>query len=103
METKSLLVELFTIPQAACNSGKENWKRVAVMIRNLLEIKFGSAIGFKHIEFMSEQGFEHQKEQKILENSVVNFPIVLVDGGIRCADKKINVSKVQRAILLKLR
>ena len=102
METKPVLVELFTIPQAACNLGKANWEQVAVMIRNLLETKYGSVIGFKHIEFMSGQWFEHQKAQKILENGTVNFPFVLVDGEIACADKKINVSKVNRAIQLKL-
>jgi hypothetical protein len=102
METKPVLVELFTIAQTACNSGKANLKRVAVMIRNPMETKFGSAIGFKRIEFLSEQWVEHQKAQKILENGTVNFPFVLVDGEMRCADKKINVSKVQRAIQLKL-
>ena len=102
METKPVLVELFTIPQAACDSGKANWEQVARMVRNQLETKFGSAIGFKHIEFMSGQWFEHQKAQEILENGMVNFPFVLVDGEIACADKKINVSKVNRAIQLKL-
>lgn len=102
METKPVMVELFTIPQAACDSGKANWEQVAVMIRNLLETKFGSAISFKHIEFMSGQWFEHQQAQEILENGTVNFPFVLVDGEIACADKKINVSKVNRAIQQKL-
>ena len=102
METNPILVELFTIPQAACDSGKANWAQVATMVRNQLETKFGTTIDFKHIEFMSGQWFEHQKAQEILENGTVNFPFVLADGEIACADKKINVSKVNRAIQLKL-
>ena len=102
METKTFLVELFTIPQAACDSGKANWTQVAEMVRNQLVTKFGSAIDFKHIEFMTGQWFEHQKAQEMLENGEVNFPFVLVDGEIASADKKINVSKVNRAIQLKI-
>ncbi len=96
------MVELFTIPQAACNSGKANWEQVAVMVRNQLETKFGSAIVFKHIEFMSRQWFEHLKAQEYLENGMGNFPLVLVDGEIACADKNINLSKVNKAIQQKL-
>jgi len=102
METKSVLVELFTIPQAACDSGKANWIQVGVMVKNQLETKFGNEIRFNHIEFMSEQWFDNQKVQEILEKGEVNFPFVLVDGEIACADKKINISKVNRAIQLKL-
>lgn len=102
METKPILVELLSIPQAACNSGKANWEQVAEMVRNQLETKFGAAIDFKHIEFMSGQWFEHQKAQELLENGKVNFPFVLVGGEIACADKKINVSKITKAIQLKL-
>ena len=102
METKPVLVELFTIPQAACDSGKANWTQVAEMVRKQFETKFGTAIDFKHIEFMSGQWFEHQKVQEILENGTVKFPFVLVDGEIASADKKINVSKINRAIQLKL-
>ncbi|MBK5246087.1 MAG: hypothetical protein JJE49_02285 [Peptostreptococcaceae bacterium] len=102
MKTKIFLVELFTIPQAACDSGKANWTQVGKMVKNQLEIRFGNSIEFRHIEFMSEQWFENQKAQEILENGEVNFPFVLVDGEIASADKKINVSKVNRAIQLKI-
>ncbi|MDZ7604670.1 MAG: hypothetical protein U5K79_03570 [Cyclobacteriaceae bacterium] len=47
---------------------------------------------------MSEQWFENQKAQEMLENGEVNFPFVLVDGEIASADKKINISKINRAI-----
>jgi len=102
METKSFLVELFTIPQAACDSGKANWTQVGEMVKNQLETRFGKFIEFMHIEFMSEQWFENQKAQEMLEKGEVNFPFVLVDGEIASADKKINVSKVIRAIQVKL-
>ena len=102
METKTFLVELFTIPQAACDSGKANWTQVGEMVKNQLETRFGKLIEFKHVEFMSEQWFENQKAQEMLENVEVNFPFVLVDGEIASADKKINVSKVNRAIQLKI-
>ena len=102
METKSILVELFTIPQAACHPGKANWLQVTEMVKKQLETRFGNVIEFKHIEFMSELWFEGQKAQIFLEKGDVNFPFVLVDGKIACAEKKINVSKVNRAIQLKL-
>ena len=102
MNTKIFMVELFTIPQAACDSGKANWTQVGEMVKNQLETRFGESIEFKHIEFMSEQWFENQKAQEMLENVEVNFPFVLVDGEIASADKKINVSKVIRAIQVKL-
>jgi hypothetical protein len=102
MVTKSFLVELFTIPQAACDSGKANWTQVGEMVKNQLETRFGNSIEFRHIEFISEQWFENKKTQEILESGEVNFPFVLVDGEIASADKKINVSKVNRAIQFKL-
>jgi hypothetical protein len=102
MVTKSFLVELFTIPQAACDSGKANWTQVGEMVKNQLETRFGNSIEFRHIEFISEQWFENKKAQEILESGEVNFPFVLVDGEIASADKKINVSKVNRAIQFKL-
>jgi hypothetical protein len=102
METKHISVELFTIPQAACDSSKANWTQVGEMVKNQLETRFGKFIEFKHIEFMSGRWFENQKAQEMLEKGEVNFPFVLVDGEIASADKKINVSKVIRAIQVKL-
>jgi len=102
METKPFKVELFTIPQAACDSGKANWTQVGEMVKNQLITRFGDSINFRHIEFMSEQWFENQIAQEMLENGKVNFPFVLVDGEISCTDKKINVSKVIRAIQFKM-
>lgn len=105
MEMKPLLVELFTIPQAACDSGKANWIQVGEMVKKQLETRFGESIEFRHIEFMSEQWFENQKAPQMLENGKVNFPFVLVDGEIACAEKKINVSKIRNYIdqILKIR
>jgi hypothetical protein len=102
MGTQCFFVELFTIPQAACDAGKANWKQVGEMVKNQLETKFGKSIEFRHIEFMSEQWFENQKAQEILDSGEVNFPFVLVDGEIASADKKINVSKVNKSIQTKL-
>ena len=102
METKTFLVELFTIPQAACDSGKANWIQVGQMVKDQLESKFKDAIEFRHIEFMSEQWFSNPNAQEKLESGEVNFPFVLVDGETASADAKINVSKINRVIQLKL-
>lgn len=95
-------VELFTIPQAACDSEKANWTQVGEMVRKQLTSKYGDALDFKHIEFMSAQWFESVTAQNLLEDGGVNFPFVLVDGEVACADKKINLSKISKAIQLKL-
>jgi len=98
MDTDLIHVELFTIPQAACDSGKANWTKVSEMVKNQLQTKFGNSIEFKHVEFMSEQWFNHDIAQHIIEKGEVNFPFVLVDNEIACADKKINIPKISRAI-----
>lgn len=103
MEAKVIKVELFTIPQAACDSEKANWTQVGKMVKNLLETRFGKSIEFNHIEFMSEQWFANPHASDLLESGQLNFPFVLVNGEIACADKKINVSKVTRAIRQKLK
>lgn len=102
MDNNHIIVELFTIPQAACDSGKANWIQVGEMVKNQLDTRFGQSIEFKHIEFMSEQWFANPKASEVLESGEVNFPFVLVNGEIASADKKINVSKVTRAIQQKL-
>lgn len=103
MERKPILTELFTIPQAACNSGKANWIQTGEMIKNLINTRFGSAVEFNHIEFMSGQWFQNSKAQEMLENGNVNFPFVLVDGEIACSEKKINISKIINTIQLKIK
>lgn len=102
MDNNHIIVELFTIPQAACDSEKANWTQVGEMVKNQLDTKFGKSIEFKHVEFMSEQWFANPKASEVLESGEVNFPFVLVNGEIASADKKINVSKVTRAIQQKL-
>ena len=102
MNTEKLHITLYTIPQAACDQKKMSWNDAASLLKNQMESAFQNMVEFKHIEFMSGQWFEHQKAQEILENGTVNFPYVLVDGEIACADKKINVSNVNRAIQQKL-
>lgn len=91
-------VELYTIPQEACDSEKANWTQVGEMVKKQLNSRFGNTIDFKHIEFMSSQWFESNKAQELLEVEGVNFPFVLVNGEIACADKKINISKITRKI-----
>lgn len=98
MQTTPVRIEIFTIPQAACDSGKANWQQAAQMVSRQLEIKFGEAIYVKHIEFMSAKWFEHARAQKLLEKGEINFPFVLVNGEIACADKKINVPKIKRVV-----
>lgn len=96
--SKSILTEIFTIPQAACDSSKANWQQVVQMISRQLETKFGEAVQVKHIEFMSGDWFNHTSAQQLLEKGEVNFPFVLVKGEIACADKKLNISKITRKI-----
>lgn len=96
--SKPILTEIFTIPQAACDSSKANWQEVVQMIRRQIEKKFGEAVQVKHIEFMSGEWFNHSRAQQLLEKGEVNFPFVLVNGEIACADKKINVSKITKSI-----
>lgn len=91
-------VELYTVPQAACDSSKANWTQVGEMVAKQLISRFGNEIDFKHIEFMSPQWFDSTNAQKRLEDGQVNFPFVLVNGEVACADKKINISKITRAI-----
>jgi hypothetical protein len=47
---------------------------------------------------MSPAWFQHEKAQKFLESGKINFPFVLVNNEIACADKKINLSKINRAV-----
>ena len=96
--TKPILTEIFTIPQAACDSTKTNWKQVVQMISRQLKTKFGEAVQVKHIEFMSGDWFNHTSAQQLLEKGEVNFPFVLVNGEIACVDKKINISKITKSI-----
>ena len=95
---KPILTEIFTIPQAACDSTKANWQQVAQMISRQLETKFGETVQVKHIEFMSGEWFNHTNAQQLLEKEEVNFPFVLVNGEIACANKKINISKITKSI-----
>ena len=99
---KPILTEVFTIPQAACDSTKANWQQVVQMISRQLENKFGDAVQVKHIEFMSGEWFNHTNAQQLLEKEKVNFPFVLVNGEIACADKKINISKITKFIQSKI-
>lgn len=94
-----ILTEIFTIPQAACDSTKANWQQVVQMVSRQLENKFGEAVQVKHIEFMSDEWFKHTNAQQLLEKGDVNFPFVLVNGEIACADKKINISKINKSIM----
>ena len=102
MERKPILSELFTIPQAACDSGKANWTQTGEMVKKLINTRFGCAVEFNHVEFMTGQWFGNTRAQELLENGEVNFPFVLVDGEIACSEKKINISKIINSIQLKI-
>lgn len=95
---KTILTEIFTIPQAACDSTKANWQQVVQMVTKQLKTKFGEVLQVKHIEFMSGEWFGHAVAQHLLERGEVNFPFVLVNGEIASADKKINISKITKSI-----
>ena len=103
MSTNKITVEIFTVPQAACDEEKANWEKTAGMVKGQVEKKFGDTADVKHIEFMSDQWFMHAKAQQLLEEEELNFPFVLVDGEIACANKKINVPRILREIESKIK
>jgi hypothetical protein len=100
MEKDKIRVVLYTVPQAACSSGKIIWRDVAVMVKNQLNTAFPEKISFEHIEFMSDAWFDESQvaAQALLETSRVNFPFVLVNGEVASADKKVNISAIRRLI-----
>lgn len=98
MSQEPIKVEIFTIPQAACDSSKANWEQVAQMVVRQLGAKFSTRVVTHHIEFMSPEWFSHQKAQQLLESGEINFPFVLVDEDLVCAEKKINIPKINRRI-----
>lgn len=98
MDTKQIKVEIYTIPQAACDANKANWEQTAQMVGRQLKTKFGEAIQVQHIEFMSPEWFQREHAQKFLESGEINFPFVLVNEEVACADKKINISKINKVI-----
>jgi len=102
MTTEKLHIILYTIPQAACESKKMNWNDLATLVKSQLATAFGESVSFEHVEFMSKGWFDNAQAQLLLEKSEVNFPFVLVNGEIACADKKVNLSKIRRFIQSKL-
>jgi hypothetical protein len=102
METGKIHVALYTIPQAACDSKKMNWYDVASLVKNQISTAFGEAVSFEHIEFMDKGWFKSAEAQLLLEKGEVNFPFVLVNDEVACADKKVNLSKIRRFIQSKL-
>jgi len=102
MDNKQINVEIYTIPQAACDANKANWQQVAQMVVRQIETRFGGKISATHIEFMSPEWFQNETAQNMLASGEVNFPFVLVDGEIACADKKINIPKINKVIQTKI-
>jgi len=98
MAHNPIIVEIFTIPQAACDANKANWQQAAQMVGRQLKARFGEAICTKHIEFLSKEWFQNEKAKKILEAGEINFPFVLVNGKVACADKKISIPKISKLI-----
>lgn len=94
---KTIDVTLYTIPQAACGSNKMSWADVFTLLQGNLEKSFPDA-HFKHIEFMSPEWFNDVPAQKYLETGSINFPFVLVNGEVACADAKVNISKIRKFI-----
>lgn len=102
METNKIQVVLYTIPQAACDSNKINWKDAAKFTQKKLIEAFGEQIKFEHIEFMSQEWFDDSRAQSLLEGLEVNFPFVLVNGEIASRDNKINIPHIKNIIKTKL-
>ena len=102
MDMTKIHVTLYTIPQAACDSNKMNWQDVADLLRKQSTTAFGEQVSFEHIEFMSTQWFSDTQAQPLLERKEVNFPFVLVNGEVACANKKVNLSEIRRFIQTKL-
>lgn len=100
---KTISVRFYTIPQEACGSQQMSWPEVARMVEKQLQRNFGDSIEFQHIEFMNDRWFEDSAAQNIMEKEEINFPFVLVDGQLACADKKVNIPKIKKAILNKTR
>ncbi len=97
MENK-INVTLYTVPQEACDSQKMSWCDVAGMVEEQLSRSFNDNIKFGHVEFMDQKWFDDERAQALLESGEVNFPFVLVNGEIACADKKVNLPKIKRVI-----
>lgn len=91
-------VILFTLPQAACGANKVSWVDVAKMLHDNLEHSFPAIIEFRHIEFMSPEWFDDPQAQNLLELQHVQFPFILVNDEIACAEAKVNFSKVKKYI-----
>jgi len=96
MDTISLNIILYTIPQAACDQKKMSWNDAASLLKNQMESVFHNMVDFKHIEFMSGEWFADANAQSLLEAGSVNFPFVLVNGEVACSEKKVNISKIRR-------
>lgn len=97
-----ITVILFTVPEASC-AGNMSWKDVAGMLRENMSRLFLGKIDFKHIEFMSPEWFSHPDAQRLLETQTVNFPFVLADNEIVCAEPKVNISKIRKFVKEKLK
>ena len=102
MDTKTLNIILYTIPQAACDQKKMSWNDAASLVKNQLENVFHEMVVFRHIEFLTEQWFTDANAQSLLEAGSVNFPFVLVNDEVACSEKKVNISKIRRFAELKL-
>jgi len=96
MDTITLNIILYTIPQAACDQKKMSWNDAASLLKNQMESVFHDMVDFKHIEFMSREWFADANAQSLLEAGSVNFPFVLVNGEVACSEKKVNISKIRR-------
>ncbi len=97
-----LNVILYTIPQEACGSQKMSWYEVAGMAKKQLDRSFEEKLEFEHVEFMGPDWFNDETAQSLLEKGEVNFPFVLVNGEVACADKKVNLPKIKRFIQSKI-
>lgn len=79
-----------------------SWLDVANMLRDNMERYFPDKIEFRQIEFMTTEWFNDPHAQNLLESQTVNFPFVLVNGQVACAEAKVNVSKIRKFILEKI-
>jgi disulfide oxidoreductase YuzD len=91
-------VVLYTIPQAACDSGKMNWTDAGKMLKEQLSKNFGDSVSFDHCEFMTENWFADTHAQELMEKNELKFPFVTVNGELASTGDKIKLTQVIRKV-----
>jgi disulfide oxidoreductase YuzD len=89
-----LQIKLYTVPQAACDSGKMNWIQAGELLQRHLKEHLGNHVDFQHIEFMADKWFEDATAQQVMEKEDLNFPFVMINGELASTGPKIKMSQI---------